>query len=72
MRDPDGYYIEFANCESLERYIHTKMAENEKNWNLSKAKAVMTASKQLKKVANHSKSTVWRKMYKKETGEVIG
>ena len=72
MRDPDGYYIEFANCESLERYIHTKMAENEKNWNLSKAKAVMRASKQLKKVANHSKSTVWRKMYKKETGEVIG
>lgn len=70
VRDPDGYYIEFANCESLERYIRTKMAENEKNWNLSKAKAVMKASKQLKKVANHSKSTVWRYMYK--TGEDDG
>jgi len=55
VRDPDGYYIEFANCDSLERFIQTKMAEGEKDWNLNKAKSVLKASKQLKKVATQSK-----------------
>ena len=23
VRDPDGYYIEFCNCESLEKFVHS-------------------------------------------------
>lgn len=29
VRDPDGYYIEFCNCESLEEFVH-RMPEGEK------------------------------------------
>ena len=38
MRDPDGYYIEFANCETLENFIRTKMAEGEQNWSLDRTR----------------------------------
>ena len=29
VRDPDGYYIEFCNCESLEEFVH-RTPEGEK------------------------------------------
>ena len=28
MRDPDGYYIEFCNCEELDNFLHRKQSEN--------------------------------------------
>ena len=30
VRDPDGYYIEFCNCQFLEKFLHQKMAEESK------------------------------------------
>ena len=29
MRDPDGYYIEFCNCNSLEQILEKKERDNE-------------------------------------------
>ena len=55
MRDPDGYYIEFCNCESLERFLHVKMAEDSKKYNFSTTKSVLTVGKKLKMRANDSK-----------------
>jgi hypothetical protein len=37
------------------------MAEGEQNWNLSKTKSVLKASKQLKKAASHSKFSILTK-----------
>lgn len=28
VRDPDGYYIEFCNCEELDNFLHRKQSEN--------------------------------------------
>ena len=28
VRDPDGYYIEFCNCNELDNFLHRKQAEN--------------------------------------------
>ena len=72
VRDPDGYYIEFANCDSLERFIQTKMAEGEKDWNLNKAKSVLKASKQLKKVATQSKLKLLTRSLSRELSLVRG
>lgn len=63
MRDPDGYYIEFCTCESLEGYLTARAEANEKsveNVNgLIKAAALGARLKQksrvlgLKELADH-------------------
>jgi hypothetical protein len=58
VRDPDGYYIEFCNCEKLENYLHQKMEEDSKKWNFSTTRSVMTVGKKLKVLANDSKNFV--------------
>lgn len=58
VRDPDGYYIEFCNCEKLEMYLHEKMAEEAKKWDMSTTKSVMNLSKKLKALAMESKTAV--------------
>ena len=58
VRDPDGYYIEFCNCEKLEQFLHTKMAEDAKKYNFLAAKSALTIGKKLKTLANDSKETV--------------
>ena len=58
MRDPDGYYIEFCNCETLEKYLHGKMAEEAKKWNFTATKSVLTVGKKLRMIANDSKMLV--------------
>ena len=46
MRDPDGYYIEFCSCESLESYLKDKMAthstiSSKNDWNLQLTTGMM-------------------------------
>ena len=55
VRDPDGYYIEFCNCQFLEKFLHQKMAEESKKWNFNSTKSVLTVGKKLKMIANDSK-----------------
>ena len=42
VRDPDGYYIEFCNCQFLESFLHKKMAEEAKKWNFNATQSVLT------------------------------
>ena len=58
VRDPDGYYIEFCNCQFLESFLHKKMAEEAKKWNFNATQSVLTVGKKLKLVAKNSKETV--------------
>ncbi len=58
VRDPDGYYIEFCNCEKLEKYLHSKMADEAKRWNLSTSFSVLSVSNRLKQIANGSRELV--------------
>ena len=39
VRDPDGYYIEFCNCEGLEEVLRA-VPKEEQEWNFGKAKSV--------------------------------
>ena len=46
VRDPDGYYIEFCSCESLESYLKDKMAthstiSSKNDWNLQLTSGMM-------------------------------
>ena len=34
VRDPDGYYIEFCDCEKLDKFIHSKATEYSERWDL--------------------------------------
>ena len=72
MRDPDGYYIEFANCEKLENFIRAKMAEGEQNWDLSKIKSVLSAGKRLKEAASKSKLSLTTRPLPKDLNNLVG
>ena len=46
VRDPDGYYIEFCSCESLESYLKDKMVTHstisgKNNWDLQLTSGMM-------------------------------
>ncbi len=71
VRDPDGYYIEFANCSTLDEFIHAKMEENEKNWSVGKTKSVLTVSKQLKKFADLSKKSLVTNLTESESLNLV-
>ena len=58
VRDPDGYYIEFCNCQILDKFLHDKMAEEAKIWNFSVTKSVLTVGKKLKMIAKDSKTFI--------------
>ena len=58
VRDPDGYYIEFCNCEKLEKYLQAKMVDDAQKYNFSVANSMLTFGKKLKMIANDSKQTV--------------
>jgi len=58
VRDPDGYYLEFCNCQLLESYLHKKMAEDTKKWNFNVTKSAMNVGKRLKMVEQISKDTL--------------
>ena len=56
VRDPDGYYIEFCNCEKLEEFLHAKMAEAEnQKIDLVRASSLNRMSSKLKMMALDSK-----------------
>ena len=57
VRDPDGYYIEFCNCQLLESYLHKKMEEETKKFNISTTLSFLNMGKKLKKIAEDSKTS---------------
>ena len=58
VRDPDGYYIEFCNCEKLEKFLQDQMAQHEKKWDLSTTTSVMTLSPRMKRFADNAKKNL--------------
>lgn len=58
VRDPDGYYIEFCNCEKLEKFLQSQMTEHEKKWDLSTTTSVMTLSPRLRRFADNAKQNL--------------
>ena len=32
VRDPDGYYIEFCDCEKLDKFLHSKVTQYQQKW----------------------------------------
>jgi len=43
VKDPDGHYLEFCSCESLEEFLQEKMTLQKDLWNFGRIKAVMIA-----------------------------
>ena len=53
VRDPDGYYIEFCSCESLENYLKDKMAthstiSSQNDWNLQLTSGMMKVNEKFR------------------------
>ena len=69
VRDPDGYYIEFCNCQLLENYLHKKMEEETKKFNISTTLSFLNMGKKLKKIAEDSKTNS-QKFNKESTQKV--
>ena len=51
IRDPDGYYLEFCNCEKLETFLKNQMEKYDEKWNLYTAASVMKLSSKIKDIA---------------------
>jgi len=47
------------------------MDENERNWNVGKTKSVLTVSKQLKKIADHTKKSLIAKPTESENVKMV-
>ena len=48
VRDPDGYYIEFCNCESLDHYLEKVQQDNSMQlWSAEKTRTLEKYSKVL-------------------------
>jgi len=54
VRDPDGYYIEFCNCDNLEKYLHAKMAEEQ----VHKMQTIVRLVQKMKSWANDAKKAI--------------
>ena len=60
VRDPDGYYIEFCNCENLEKFLQAKMAQAEnRKLDLVRASSLTRMGSKLKKMALNSKTGIY-------------
>ena len=55
VRDPDGYYIEFCNCEKLEKFLHKQMADYDQRWNFQVTSSVLKAAPKLKQFSAKTK-----------------
>ena len=71
VRDPDGYYIEFCSCESLNSYLEDRMANNQSIESIAKQddgnlnfSFVAKARMKLKEAGNDAKA----RMKLKEAG----
>ena len=42
VRDPDGYYLDFCSCDSLEEFLEEQMTEYNKLWDFQRIKTAMT------------------------------
>ena len=61
VRDPDGYYIEFCNCDSLDDYLHDlgdKQIEANKAWSMSTVVILQKFSHILKEKAENARKMV--------------
>ena len=55
VRDPDGYYIEFCNCNKLEDFLHKKMEEDVKKYNFTTTSAALHIGSKLKEFSDDTK-----------------
>ncbi|XP_063712181.1 uncharacterized protein LOC134840348 [Symsagittifera roscoffensis] len=63
VRDPDGYYIEFCSCESLEDYLKQIMADNSSiaskdEWGVGTMTGMMSISGKLKQRSHDASAAV--------------
>ncbi len=58
VRDPDGYYIEFCNCDKLEDFLNVKAAEDVKKWNMFATYSVLTTGEKMRKISMDAKNIV--------------
>ena len=59
VRDPDGYYIEFCDCDGVEVYLRDMMKKNsQQKSNVSSLMATNKFSKTLMRKAQDSKKSV--------------
>jgi len=68
VRDPDGYYIEFCNCDTLEKYLHAKMAAEA---NLQKLRSIVTMAQKMKSWANDARNAVKQRKEESRVGADI-
>ena len=47
VKDPDGHYLEFCSCESLEEFLQEKMTLQKDIWSFGRIKAVMIAKSRM-------------------------
>jgi len=63
VRDPDGYYLEFCSCESLEEFLQEKMTLEKNLWNFKRTKAAMVLKERMIECLNLDQ-TVAKEKYK--------
>jgi len=67
VQDPDGYYLEFCSCNSLEELLREKLELDKKLWNLNRLKAAMALQSQMRDLLKidpakaEEKSTIYAK-----------
>jgi len=61
VRDPDGYYLEFCSCESLEEFLQEKMTVQKGLWDFQRTKAMMIAKSKMIEWLNHDNKLAQQK-----------
>ena len=54
VRDPDGYYLEFCNCQRLENFLKTQMEKHGEKSDLCTTASVMKLGSKIKNIANEN------------------
>ena len=71
VRDPDGYYIEFCNCDELDNFLHRKQSENisyeeqlRRKHSVSSINSVQKYGQRLRKKSQEAKIVVQQRNWK--------
>ena len=58
VRDPDGYYIEFCDCEKLDKFIHSKATEYSERWDLYTTATVIKMGPKLRTLVLEARTRI--------------
>ena len=74
VRDPDGYYIEFCNCDELDNFLHRKQSENvsyeeqlRRKHSVSSINSVQKYGQRLRRKSQEAKLVVQQRNWKVRT-----